>query len=456
MEIYLLPVTDAQSAGKFIIYRPVHGLAFIGNRSMAELCLALAGKAPLPTGGVPQEVLDFLNALGFFDQDVPPAPPDPAFQPVMATLLLTNQCQLRCIYCYAAAGEFPPQQLSAELGCAAIDYVHDTAQRLGRTSYEISFHGGGEPVMAWEVMTACTEHARLKPVKAILTLTSNGMWNARQTEWILANLDGVGISMDGGLATQNRQRPTAGGWRSSTRVMRSLAKLDQHNFHYGIRMTALAPWQSLPEDVRFICENTGCKGMQVEPAFNAGRGRHGQPGDQDAAAFVEAFMQALEIANQAGRVLHYSGSRLGTVTTTFCNAPYQALVVNPSGQVVACFEIATDSHALLQLSTIGHITHGQVSIDEAARQALHALIAGQRAACRDCFCYWSCAGDCYTRSYDAQAGVFRRGVRCDINRLLMEKLLLRAIEQGGGVWRSPTRYSAPLSMAAFENLEPQA
>ena len=416
---------------------------------MADLCLGLAGKIPLPISGVQEEVLGFLRAVGFFEEDILPAEQGASFQPSMAALLLTNQCQLRCTYCYAAAGEAPRQELSVELGCAAIDHVHETAQQMGWPSYELAFHGGGEPTLAWKVMQACTEYARQKPVKARVSLTSNGMWNSKQTDWILGNLDSVSISMDGSIETQNRQRPTAGGRRSAEKVMRTLAKLDQKNFPYAIRMTTLAPWDTLPEDVRFICENTKCRAMQAEPAFNAGRGRHGRPGDQDAAAFVEGFMQAFEVAAEAGRELRYSGSRLGMVTSAFCLAPYNALVASANGGLVACFEIASDTHALAQLSTIGQIEGGQVRVDEAARSSLHALIAEHRAGCRDCFCYWSCAGDCYTRSFDAEAGVWQHGVRCEINRLLMEKMLLRGIAEGGGVWRSAYRSSAPLSLAAL-------
>jgi uncharacterized protein len=449
VEIYTLPITGADGAGKFIIYRPVSGLAFVGNQATANICLGLAGKESLPESGVQKDLLDFLHAVGFFEEDLPPAEPPADFQPNNAALLLTNQCQLRCTYCYAAAGEFPAEEMPLEVGFAAIDYVHDVAQSKGWSSYELAFHGGGEPTAAWRVIQTCTEYARKKPLPAKITLTSNGMWTSPQADWILANLNGVSISMDGGYETQDRQRPTAGGQRSSERVMRTIALLDQHNFPYGIRMTALAPWDALPGDVRFICENTQCKSMQAEPAFNAGRGRHGCPGDQDAGAFVAAFMQAFEIAAQAGRNLRYSGSRLGMVTPTFCNAPYNALVAGPNGQLVACYEIASDTHALAQLSTIGQITDAQVTVDLAARSNLHALIAERRAGCRDCFCYWSCAGDCYTRNFDAETNTWQHGVRCEINKLLMEKMLLRAIAEGGGVWRSAQRMSAPLSIGDF-------
>jgi hypothetical protein len=46
MEIYAIPVADDDSAEKFILYRPLAGLAFVGNRAMADLALAAAHGQP--------------------------------------------------------------------------------------------------------------------------------------------------------------------------------------------------------------------------------------------------------------------------------------------------------------------------------------------------------------------------------------------------------------------------
>jgi uncharacterized protein len=442
MEIFTLPISDV-NGDRYIIYRPIIGLAFIGNHVMAQLSLAMAGKGPVPPHGVQKDALDFLHTVGFFETDIFPAEPARDFRPATAVLLLTNQCQLRCTYCYAAAGEFPRQELSFELGRTAIDYVYQTAVAMGWKTFEVAFHGGGEPSTAWKVMQACTDYARQMSLPAKITLTSNGIWSSRQTDWIITHLDGVCISMDGSRETQDRQRPFAAGGASSNRVMQTIAELDHHAVSYGIRMTSLAPWTSLPEDVRFICQETQCKSMQVEPAFYTGRGRHGQPGNQDAAAFVKAFLEALEIACQAGRSLHYSGARLGMVTSTFCTAPYDALVENAAGELVACYEVTSNMHDLALISTIGHVENNYVIVDEASRARLHKLITERRAACQDCFCYWSCAGDCYTRNLGTTQGHLQRGTRCEINRLLMEKLLLRNIANCRGVWRASPRYSTP-------------
>jgi uncharacterized protein len=256
-------------------------------------------------------------------------------------------------------------------------------------------------------------------------------------EWILANLNGLSLSIDGAPDTQNRQRPLQNGRQSANLAMATAVQLDQHSFSYGIRMTATAPWSNLPGDVRYLTENTQCKAIQVEPAFNVGRIGHAPPSNEDSSAFVEAYLEAHDIAQKAGRSLHYSGARLGWVSDVFCTAPYNAIIVNPAGDLVACYEVTDRSHPLIGISTFGQVKDGEIVVDPEARRHLHSLMAERRSACKDCFCYWSCAGNCYTRTFSGDInGHQQRDNLCNISRILTEKLLLRKIAENGGLWRN--------------------
>ena len=267
-------------------------------------------------------------------------------------------------------------------------------------------------------------------------MVSNGVWSPRQREWILKNVDELSISFDGMPGTQNAQRPFASGHGSSVAVMKTLRALDQAGLHYGIRMTAIAPWNTqLPADVSFICHETGCQSIQVEPAFNTQRGQHQGPTEPESMVFADAFMDAFEIACQSHRELVYSGARPWLLATTFCTAPHNALIVNPLGKMVGCYEITNDAHPLAELSTFGNVDNSRVAVDNARRNALLAHLDEGKAACHDCFCQWHCAGDCYTRAYfgalNATDGV---SPRCRMNREITARMLLWYIAAGDGVW----------------------
>lgn len=431
LDISAIPIKD-----KFIIYRPLLRLAFVGNRPMADLALKVASQESLSTAGVPEDVATFLEAIGFLQPDPsPPSPMDTAYHPATAVLLMTNRCNLRCTYCYAAGGEGPVKDLTPELAQVVIDRVYQNAVDQGQPGFELTFHGGGEPVTAWDTLRKATRYARGKDLACHVSLVSNGVWTARQREWLLHNMDNLSISFDGRQETQDRQRPSASGRGSFKAVMRTIAALDQNKFPYGIRMTATAPWRErLPEDVRFICQETDCPAMQVEPAFNTRRGEHQSPTQEESEAFTDAFMEAFEIAQQAGRQLVYSGARPWLLAQAFCTAPYGALIVNAAGSLVACYEVASHSHPLAHMSSMGRVVDSQIVENAQAREALMLHLEEKRARCRGCFCYWHCAGDCYTRSFFAETAE-SPSPRCAMNREITARILLWYIMAGDGVWR---------------------
>ena len=435
-ELNVLPVTEeGHAAERFIVYRSRARLAFVGNRAMADLAVAASRGERRPPS--PTDADAFLERIGFFEPDpLLPAAPAGEFRPTTAVLLMTNECQLRCTYCYAAAGEGTAQALDPSVGRTAIDHVCQVAVEDGRDLFEVSLHGGGEPTRAWASLQECVAYARTKELPAWVTMTSNAIWSRRQLDWITENLDGLTISVDGAPQTQDRQRPFVTGRGSSGVVLRNLAELDRRGFPYAIRMTAIPPWDQLPGNVRFLCESTACRTIHVEPAFNTVRGGRPAPTPADCRAFAGAFLQAFLVARAADRQLAYSGARVGSVATTFCTAPYGALIVSAQGHLVTCYEVTGATHPLTPISTIGHIADGTVTVDAARRGRLHSMLADRRSQCTDCWCYRTCAGDCYARAFSAgDKGHLAYGPRCEMNRDITRSLLLALISGGGGVWR---------------------
>ena len=441
MEVFAIPVED-----KVLLYRPLRRLAFVGNRTMANLTMDLLSEIASsgPSNGMALsssahlEAHDFLEKIGFLMPDpLPPPVPDCEFKPTSAVLLLTSRCNLRCTYCYAGGGERAVQDLTPDMARTAIDAVHRNAVEQNKPRFELIFHGGGEPLQALDVIQEAVAYARTKGLPFRSSMVSNGVWSERQREWILHNLDGVGLSVDGGPETQNRQRPLANGKGSFDAVMRTIRALDGAGFKYGIRMTALPPWpETLPQDVAYLCEATKSESIQAEPAFNTLRGEHRAPTQPEAEAFIEAFKEAFEIAARAGRQLIYSGARPWVLTQSFCQAPYSLLIVNPAGRLVGCFEATDDEYPLFKAARVGLMDGERVVVDHASRSALHETLAQRRASCRDCFCYWHCAGDCYSRVFAPGVyGTPGASPRCAMNREITTHILLWYIAHGDGVWR---------------------
>ncbi|MEA3327567.1 MAG: radical SAM protein [Chloroflexota bacterium] len=439
MELFNIPLQSPQDQGcKFIIFRPLLGIAFIGNDQMADLTREiLTNDVPEKHQDKALKVRPFLESIGFLEKDPPPPrlPNNGAFHPTHTVLLLTNRCQMRCIYCYASGGELTPEDLSVDTAKKAIDIVHMNAVKQNRSFFSVSFHGGGEPMMAWDVIKECAAYANEKSLPVKMSLTSNGVWSENQCCWIIENIDSISLSMDGYPAVQDHNRPLANGARSSPILERTIKRLDENHKNYGIRITAIPPWSDLPKSVAYLFEHTQCKGIQVEPAFNSQRGEHTLPSEDQANQFISAFLRTYDISRKYQRSFRYSAARITNPVRTFCTAPYNTLIVNPQNEVVGCYEITNHDHELTPLLKFGQIDSSGLHLIKGKREALLEIIDKNREKCSDCFCFWHCAGDCFARTLtrNEDGGYNKQTQRCLINQTLTKELLLRKLAQENGV-----------------------
>lgn len=418
--------------GQLILYRPWLRLALVGNEALARYAAGrLRGERPSPSPPVDS----FLEAIGLLEPD--PPPPEPWFpagehRPTTAALLMTTACNLRCTYCYAHGGEGPILSLSSELARAAIDAAHRNARARGDERFSLAFHGGGEPTLHWEVLREAVRHAGRKDLPCSISLTSNGLWTAEQRRFLTRHLSWLTLSFDGVREVQDTQRPALDGSGSFDRVASSIAAVDEAGVPYGIRMTATPrTFARLAEGVDLICRETGCPTIQVEPCYAEGRGEAADPSPEGAEAFARAFLEAFDVAAEAGRECSYSGARPWVIASAFCRAPEEALVVTPEGDLVACFEAFSRNHPLSRRLIIGRITAAGPEPDLRALRAFAAARQARREGCEGCFCRAHCAGDCVTRCV---SGSGRQSGRCDVNRALTRELLARGIAAGEGLW----------------------
>ena len=321
---------------RVIVYRPQAGVAFVGNRALERLIQA---RSEGRIGTIDDDIDAFLAGLDFWREDAPYVDPaEQAFTPATAVLLLTNQCNLRCSYCYADAGTRPRRELDLTHAIQAIDYVFAQAIDQQTGMFRVDFHGGGEPTAAWSLLRACTAHARAKPLPARISLTYNAGRRPSATGSLPISTKPLSISVDGRPAIQNRNRPLPNGGGSADCVRQS-PRAGRDGRHYGVRITATAPWEALDEDVAYLCRHEGCHTIQVEPSFNTVRGGHNAIPDPEDAAALPVHSWPLRSRTQPGPacVLFRRAPRRDRPDVLQC--PYMALIVGPGGLFTTCYEV---------------------------------------------------------------------------------------------------------------------
>lgn len=441
MDIYFIPFAEQR-----IIYNPLRRLAFTGNQALVDY-VRHRNDSPQKADA---DVEQFLSAVGF-DEPLLECPafdiPNNGPAPTCAVLLMTNRCNLRCVYCYANAGsESKTVEMTWPTAKSVIDYVIANAavaspnQSSDAEPPSLMFHGGGEPTVHWDLMVRCVEYAKERDSRTGFSMSSNGVWSASQRRFICRHFQNVSLSMDGVPSVQNVQRPTDGGGETFETVMESIREMDAAGVEYGIRMTVLEDSVELvPEGIRFICQNTRACTIQIEPTFTDSRGHYADITTDFADVFADRFMEAWEIGRQVGRQVYYSGARPLVVAPLFCQAPLKAAVATADGRLVTCFEVFSEQSPLAGGFTVGRVNNGAVEYDRHALQAFLDVQQRRRKECEDCFCYWHCCGDCATRRPGKRSD--SEG-RCRATRKITLALLQNYMADGGGFWQGLRETSA--------------
>jgi uncharacterized protein len=428
-ELFQIPFQD-----KFIVYGPLKRTAFLANRAMVESIAGLVGKNG--NGKPKSKAMQFIKRTRILDLDPKITDEVPLrYQPLCIVLFLTNQCNLRCIYCYAKGGELPSARMRLELACKAIDIGEKNALDRKADAFEVSFHGGGEPSLNWETLKRIVAYARKKRVRAHVSASSNGCFNGEKRDFVVNNFDGLSLSFDGPQDIQDRQRPTKSGNGSFGVVMRTIKELDRHSFPYRVRMTVTRDSaRSLARMVSFVCNETGAESIQVEPAFPRGRGMKQALTNGAVVEFLGQFQEAYSIASAGKRDFFYSGATLA-ISNRFCSAATEALVVLPEGQISACFEITNPVYAKAKEFILGKIGKDKVVFNEPLWRKIAGRSSDRIGYCEDCFCRWHCAGDCLSKTFcSSRKDRFSPSWRCRINQDLTKFLLLEKISQNNGIW----------------------
>jgi uncharacterized protein len=439
-DIFVIPLLE-----RYLVYAPLRRTAFITNAAGVNLVRRLRQGEVAPASEDESDFLKFCREVRLTgnEGDWPITTlQSTAFQPADVTLFLTTRCNLRCIYCYASAGELPRAEMSLTTAKRGIDFVCRNALEAGKKSFGVGYHGGGEPTLNWRVMTQSFEYARRvareNGIKVFGSMASNGVLSPRKLQWIIENFRGVNLSIDGLPEVQDRQRLSASGKATSSAALRTMRAFDEAAFSYGIRMTVTsASVHLLPRSVEFLLEKGHPKHIQVEPVYELGRGR--ETGlEVDPKAFVEAFREAKSIARSSGTDFFYSAARADVLSNRFCQSCGEGFSLTPQGLVSACYEVPDATFEFAKQFIIGQYEESEerYRFSQSKLQRLRDHTVERIAWCKGCFCKWHCAGDCaYKSRHAAVNGRFLGDARCEITRALtLDQILEKIAESGGKVW----------------------
>lgn len=432
-DLFKIPLEKESS----LLYAPKVGFICEANEDLCQLLASLEDMDDEALNKKQKNVLDRLERNGILNgsrerviQKYTPG----KFTPTKVTLFPTNQCNLRCIYCYASAGEHESITMNWMHAKTAVDTIINNAIHSGVKTVSIGFHGGGEPLYRWnfvkKVVHYAEEQCKNQNLKLNAFSATNGILNENQLEWITEHFSDLNISFDGLPEIQDYHRPLPNGQGSFKYLDRTFKYLDKRNFNYGIRSTFSDHNLDLMEkSYDFILQNYRPQTIHFEPVFQCGRCKTSEEFHVNLDKFARIF-QKIENKNDFKKVrFNYSGSRVDTLTDSFCGVSRDSFTVTPDGCVTACFEITSKNDPKSEKFFYGHISESnKVVIDENKRKLLQQITVENLDFCMDCFAKWHCAGDCVAKIGHNDLLGHRGHDRCILNRQMVKDKLIHILK----------------------------
>ena len=325
--------------------------------------------------------------------------------PTTAGICLTYKCQLKCNYC-----SFESNSDGMELD---IQSIHTFVNFLIRNvlvkkiatkktdPLTIYFTGGGEPTFNWELFEGTVEYIKNKCIEKginyYLHLTTNGVLNDNQVDYIAHNFSSIMVSFDGSPTVQDTNRKANGVFRTSQIVSKTLLKLDELNAPYTIRTTI---WQhdfdKMYEMVDYIYSNfKNNKGWSVSPILVTGRAVENTNDEylnEERYNFIECFVSAADYAKNKYMANNMSIKLFpNSQTDILCGSCYIANPwLLPDKTICTCLEGKNN------IPVIGYINNGRVVLLEKYEDKLLKEYRKRfmSTSCNKCIAFRFCRSGC--------------------------------------------------------------
>jgi len=342
-------------------------------------------------------------------------------------LILTDHCNLACVYCYENASPKKKTFMSEQVIFATIDYIADCAQKFGkRLIYANMF--GGEPTQAWDILISAVRYLRQKAeiigCRSRATINTNGCMSLKQAEWLARNMDGISISFDGPKEIQDIHRS------NSFDQVFEIAKMLYNQIPTKVAFRSTISSYSveyLPDIVYFFGKNfPNCKQLH-EPLFAMGRGRNNKYAMPSSKVFFTKFLEALPIAEKFGCKLKTSVLNLGKKSFEFCGVAGRNFMITPDGRCTSCNRM-TDNRDIIA----SHFIYGRFDanrnafvFDNNVYQQLKKIGVRNIPECSDCFAAVSCCSDCIANKAVMESKNFltAKSYRCEEIRQFIKDVL---------------------------------
>ncbi|MBE3518955.1 MAG: thioether cross-link-forming SCIFF peptide maturase [Firmicutes bacterium] len=378
-------------------------------------------------------------------------PPEPDHVKALC-LLVTNDCNLRCRYCFAKGGRIDRSKMSPEVARRSLDFLFAGLGKRSRC--EVDFFGG-EPLLVFDVVKDAIlygeEKARAAGKTIKFTLTTNGiLLNDEIVRLLLDHRVSVILSMDGrpGVHDEMRVFPGGGGTYQAVLAKYKRYVLGEPEFgsdgqkrpasdtgsplrfnDYWVRGTFTRQSLDFASDVEHLV-NLGFDKISMEPVIAGEEAPYAirqEDLERLRREYEKLFAFYVRSARTGRRFSFYhfivpsDGGPCVYKRLTGCGAGVEYFAVAPSGDLYPCHRFA--GHGEFKM---GDVFSG---IDPGKGEALRRRFAGthvySKDVCASCWARFYCGGGCHASAYEFNGDIsIPYALGCELMKMRLEYALL--------------------------------
>ena len=322
-------------------------------------------------------------------------------------LILTRNCNLRCSYCSESSREGQNNDLTiADIDCFIGEIIKRVAIKNLITDKEddlvFTLTGGGEPTYDWDMFERTIETIRskekLNAIKIHISLTTNGILNDYQRNYIVNNIDSIMVSYDGMSEIQDKNRIMATGIGSSKVVEESISYFVKNGCQTTIRSTMwFSDFNRMIEIFNNMCDKFDMKMIKwsILPVIPTGRAkRKMDTEDMGNYDFFKYYIELIDYTNAKSDVYIIDCPLFPKkIAKIYCGAlsvHCQSLWLMPEKTITTCIELGKNA------PVVANVDNNCIKYT-AYHDKLLQKYKEKYSVCKDCVAFEICKGGCPAR-----------------------------------------------------------
>lgn len=429
----LLHEDRATVPGARIVFNPMTGLGVSlltaaggevfdlvdGQRTVADIARQVAQEHGHAATGVAAALAQLLAARLIHLGTAPPLPVHQPPRQLGVWLHVTNQCNLRCTYCYVSKTN---EAMPLPLGQRALRSVFDSMHGQGMHDLTLKY-AGGEALLEAETIWALDAYARRLAadtirVKSIILTNGTPLQPALIGELQARDFQ-LAISLDGLGAAHDNQRPLRGGQPSFRQVQAGIERAVAAGLTVSISVV-VGPGNlaALPELIDYLLDRDLRFSLTfLRDSSEATVGLAAQ--DRSLIAGMEAAYARIAARPPRFSLMNAALDRVQLEQPHFaaCGIGESYIVIKHTGEIASC--------QMRLGQPVGHVRRGDLLAQIAARtpERPHGTTVDDHQDCRSCDWRYRCAGGCPVVTFSAHGRFDQASPFCGVYKTLIPQLV---------------------------------